>query len=71
MIGRLIATVAALALMPGHGFSAFMLPFDAQHNTWNATHIVVVEGGKVIECWKGGLKAGDALPKSGDVHAIA
>ena len=59
MTGRLIATVAALALMSGHGFSAFMLPFDAQRNTWSTTHIVVVEGGKVVESWKGDLKVGE------------
>jgi len=37
---------------------------DVQKNTWQATHIVVVEGGKVVESWTGDLKPGDPIPEN-------
>ncbi len=37
--------------------------YDAQSNTWNATHVVVVENGRVAESWMGDFKVGDVLPE--------
>jgi len=45
------------------GFAEILPSHNAQYSTWQATHIVVVEEGKVLESWKGNLKAGDKLPK--------
>lgn len=42
------------------------LPFSAETNTWSATHIVVVQDGKVAESWLGDFKPGDALPEGAD-----
>ena len=57
------AVAAGLVLWTSAAASAEILPhFDPQSHTWKATHIVVVGDGKVIESWKGNLKAGDALP---------
>jgi hypothetical protein len=60
---RWLISVAVFASGPAVGFAGLLLPFDPQRNTWNATHIVVVEGEKVVESWAGDLKPGDRLPE--------
>jgi hypothetical protein len=62
MTGRLFATLA-MAAIPVPGLAEDLPEFEPQHNTWNATHIVVVEDGKVVESWKGDLKTGATLPE--------
>lgn len=49
-------------------FGGIMPSFDRENGAWHATHIVVADGGddhdgefKVIESWKGDLKAGQQL----------
>ena len=63
MTGRLLAILIALSLTPARGWAETApLGFDAHKNTWNATHIVVVDDGKVAESGTGDLKVGAALP---------
>jgi len=46
-----VLTLLVGAVGPAAGES---LPhFDPHRNTWRGTHVVVVEGGKVVESWKG------------------
>src|SRR5262245_42093587 len=64
MLSRLAVGLAVLSTIAPNSALAESLPwYDPQKNTWNATHIVVAEGGKVVESWKGDLKAGDPLPE--------
>ncbi|HUR53531.1 MAG TPA: hypothetical protein VMZ71_05350, partial [Gemmataceae bacterium] len=67
MTARLLAATFTLALLPAAGRASIApLPFRAEVNTWRATHIVVVQDGKVVERWLGDFKAGDALPAGAD-----
>jgi hypothetical protein len=61
---------AALAASPGLALAS--IPprgFDVPNHTWAATHIIVVEDGKVVESWKGNLKVGDKLPEGAAAYA--
>lgn len=62
MTRRVFTAALILTAAPAPAFGSILLPFDAQRNTWASTHIVLVEGGKVVESWTGDLKAGDPLP---------
>ena len=59
----LLALLTLLVAAIGPASAEILPDFDPHQNTWRATHIVVVEGGKVVESWKGDLKAGTALPE--------
>jgi hypothetical protein len=58
----LLISAAALGFAPSKCAALELPPFDAQRNTWNATHVIVIESGKVVESWAGDLKPGDSLP---------
>jgi hypothetical protein len=62
MTSRLLVSLASFALISSPGSAATWPDFNAKSSTWHATHIVVVESGKVIESWKGDLKVGKVLP---------
>jgi hypothetical protein len=69
MTGRLLV-VAALAAAPGAARAEGVgRGFDAPNLTWAATHIVLVEGEKVVESWAGDLKPGDELPDGAAAYA--
>jgi hypothetical protein len=63
MTGRLLIVIA-VAAAPGVARAEWLgvRGFDAPNLTWSATHIVLVENGKVVESWTGHLKAGAKLP---------
>jgi hypothetical protein len=62
MIRRLVIVVA-VAAAPGAVRAEWIgRGFDLPNLTWAATHIVLVEDGKVVESWKGDLKPGAKLP---------
>ena len=60
---RFFAAMLGLVLVSNLSPASALPPYDAPTNSWNSTHVVVVEGGKVVESWKGNLKVGDALPE--------
>src|SRR5262245_18252706 len=72
MSQRLLASLVAVVAIPVPGIASVAPPdFNAQNLTWASTDIVVVEGGKVVESWKGNLKPGDKLPDgAAEVAAI-
>jgi hypothetical protein len=63
MAGRLTLTLLVLPFLSVPASAEELPEFDPHLSTWKATHIVVTEGGKVVESWKGDLKVGDALPE--------
>jgi len=52
-----------LLFLPGPALAEDFFGFDCRQFTWTSSHIVLVEGGTVVESWKGDLKAGQELPK--------
>jgi|GEM_PF-1992308 len=69
MTGRLLLASIVVAMHP-MSLSASIGPiFDSHENTWDATHIVVVEGEKIVASWKGDLKPGTTLPSGADRFA--
>src|SRR5262245_33844549 len=64
MCKGLFGLLVVMAVIPLPGFASVApLDFDAQCLSWSATHIVVIEDGKVVESWKGNLKPGEKLPE--------
>jgi hypothetical protein len=63
MHSRLLFAIVVLGFWPAISTAGVLPSFDAHGNVWMATHIVVTEGGKVVESWKGDLNVGDTLPE--------
>src|SRR5947207_1161657 len=68
---RYLLLVVVLAAGPERARAEWLglRAFDAPNYTWVATHVVLVEDGKVVESWKGDLKPGDPLPDGAAAHA--
>jgi hypothetical protein len=64
-----ILSLLAVTLVPVAASGETLPDFDPHTCTWRATHIVVVEGTKVVESWKGDLKVGQELPTGADRFA--
>jgi hypothetical protein len=71
MLERLFLVCLSLFAIPQLGFGSIGGYFDPERATWLSTHIVVVEGDKVVESWAGGLKTGHALPEGATRFARA
>lgn len=67
MAFRNLISAIGLLSCPTLASASVLAYYDDQESTWQASHIVFVEDGKVKESWKGDLKVSQKLPEGASI----